>query len=926
MQIYVYRNEQEFGPYSKETVIEALTQHAFSASDYARTEEMDEYGTLGEIVSEGADSSLAVASQPAGAQATSRAGVVRVQAVARATSRAAASPVASGPRALVTGKKRSPILTGAIVTALAVAGAYVGFSPNAAGVRTYLASVLEQFGKAPSHPPAPVATPAPQIAVVPVAPEVPAEIPATPEPPAPTVVPPAPAAPAAFDPAKLAQSPAAWPKAVRLVQDAAFPAVLNGRVVGAIKVPAGSPVKLIKIDGENLTLDYQGGQAVLSWKLTNLEEAAAEAARLAAAAPAPAAASAKPTLATAAPAPSGSWLWKHSGPNFESSEADTSSMAESYALDRALLNWKYQLTPEVESAYLRFAKAKALREISNSRSLLPTDFLTWIDSDPIVATTVYGAREDSAGILCLLRSLELDLGQDVVRHEYTQLALAVAVAEAKNGATADLSPRSLLQLTIPGDPRSPADTHAKNRPLDVNDHIINFLEDHAPIDGDTFGSNQRPPELKYDSKGVAIITREKTGKGQESAKIKRGLLAADVLESKALQSEFNAYMAAHGQQARIDCGDHVISPNQHDMIPKGAHADGILKAYKLFREAYEAKGRLPQSRDPFATPAERCAFLIRNDTHFPEHKEEQRKWDRFPLKTAPWPTLTLLAEDNTPLREREEIWQRFADTGEAITYGEYIDGIAQQYDFQSARRLSPYAFTYGSFQMMMKDGGVCGTMANMGVRTHAALGTPACTAGQPGHCALIVFSLDKKTHSYTCHGEQYATGGDDKTHPHANWVFGDTDARRDMAWHQSVAYGVNAGFQSYLDSMVALEIYHYLPKAAQKAQGLTVLQSGLVANRYNIALVEAALANGDAKAGLEAFGTTLMKDARGTRQHSRLSLEGSVLHHRRAAPRKAWSHHGGRRQRSGNYRFHAVSGRPAFRPKSENPDHDESAI
>jgi hypothetical protein len=517
---------------------------------------------------------------------------------------------------------------------------------------------------------------------------------------------------------------------------------------------------------------------------------------------------------------------------------DLDSTIDGNALRGILHATKYHYITQVKTAYLHYARAQALREIAAAGKSLPQDFLGWIDMDPIVQETVYGARQKASNVLLMLRSLELDLGQKAVRQQYTQLALAMAVVEAANGPTADLTPRQPIQLVIPGDPRKPVDTHAKDRPLDVNDHIINFLEDHAPIDGDTFGAHERPPELKYDSKGVAIMDTAKVAKGTP-AKVKRAVLAADVIESAPLQKEFNAYMQAHGQSVRIDCGDHVISPNQHEMI-KGPYADGIMAAYKLLRAAYEAKGRLPAARDTLATPAERCAFLIRNDQSRLSGEIPKRKWPQFPL-TAPWPTLTLLAAASEPLREREEIWRRFVDTGEMIGYGEYIDGIAQQFDFQSARRLSPYPFTYGTFQMMLKDGGVCGTMANMGVRTHTALGVPACTAGQPGHCALISWSFDEKTRTYVCHGEQYATGGDDDTHPHVNWVFGDTDERRDMAWYQSVAYGVNAGFQSYLDSMIALDIYRALSDAERKEYGLTLLSGGLDANPYNIALVEAAV-------------------------------------------------------------------------------------
>ena len=97
--------------------------------------------------------------------------------------------------------------------------------------------------------------------------------------------------------------------------------------------------------------------------------------------------------------------------------------------------------------------------------------------------------------------------------------------------------------------------------------------------------------------------------------------------------------------------------------------------------------------------------------------------------------MTLLVADAQPLREVENLWQRYAKRGERREYGEYIGDIAQQFDMQSARRLCPYPFSYHTCQMMFKDGGVCGTMAEIAARTDNALGIPASTAGQPGHCA-----------------------------------------------------------------------------------------------------------------------------------------------------------------------------------------------
>ncbi|MFO1520604.1 MAG: hypothetical protein U1F77_07555 [Kiritimatiellia bacterium] len=495
----------------------------------------------------------------------------------------------------------------------------------------------------------------------------------------------------------------------------------------------------------------------------------------------------------------------------------------------------------VLSAFLAHRKAEALEQLRAAGKELPDDFLAWVDADPVVRATVYGTRLNASNILLLLRSLDIDLGAATVRSEHTQLALAMAVVHAAQGPQADLSPRPPLVLAIPGDPRRRVDTKDPARPPDLNDHIINFLEDHAPIEEEVVtGHRDVPPELKYDDKGVAIpAPKAKPVRQAITEKRLRPLAAHDVLSSRALQLEFNAYMESKGQDVRIDCGDRVIHANSHDMI-RGPEARGILAAYKLFRAAYEAKGRLPAARDPAPTPAEKTAFLLRNDAHvFPPETAASRKWPRFPLR-SPWPVLTMLAADHQPLRERDDIWARFRDEGVMKTYGEYIGGIAQQFDFQSARRLAPHPFTYGTYQMMIKDGGVCGTMANIAVRTYGALGIPACTAGQPGHCALIMMTRDAATGTYAIKGGQYATGGDDKTSPHASWVFGDTDARRGMAHQQSIAWAVNAGFREYLDSNLAHMMFRQLPDEPRRRLGPALLESGLRINPFNILLLESA--------------------------------------------------------------------------------------
>jgi hypothetical protein len=507
-------------------------------------------------------------------------------------------------------------------------------------------------------------------------------------------------------------------------------------------------------------------------------------------------------------------------------------------------------SPEIKAAYLRYARAKALADCAARNLQLPQDFLAWVDADPVISASVYGLRADPLPVLLGLRALEIDLGEQTVRRDYTQLALAFAINSSHRGWTStpaiqndsrtlvkpfvwpDVAPRSLLKLAISGDPRVKINTKDPTRTLDRDDHIINFLEDHAEVEAEIVVSEL--PPLEYDARGIAKPRKERA----VTKKIHRLPTAADVIASPVLQQEFNEYMKGKGQEVAIDCGDRVVHWYSTKSVP-GPQAAKINEAYELFRNAYRAKGRLPKARDAAATPAESMAWLIRNDRHpFTKAEREARQWPLFPLN-APWPVLMMLADDDQPLREREEIWAKFRDRGEMKTYGEYIGDIAQQYDMQSARRVSPFAYDYGTIEMMWKDGGVCGTMASMGARTLRICGIPAATAGQPGHCALVQMDCSPTTGRFVCKGGQYAAG-DDVTQVHYNWYFDEAGRHVPMIYHQSVAWAVNHGLPAFLDAMVCLQISRQLPPG-DAAQRLKLLEQGLDQNPYAIALVDAAL-------------------------------------------------------------------------------------
>jgi hypothetical protein len=76
--------------------------------------------------------------------------------------------------------------------------------------------------------------------------------------------------PAVFDPQKLAAEPARWPKKVALLKPATFTAMLNGKPIGSLVVPAGSEVRLKSIQDGKLGLEFNGGLASVAVDDTDL--------------------------------------------------------------------------------------------------------------------------------------------------------------------------------------------------------------------------------------------------------------------------------------------------------------------------------------------------------------------------------------------------------------------------------------------------------------------------------------------------------------------------------------------------------------------------------------------------------------------------------------------------------------------------------
>jgi hypothetical protein len=86
-----------------------------------------------------------------------------------------------------------------------------------------------------------------------------------------TAVPPsAPPATGPLDLQAIASDRTKWPKKVVLTKAAAFPAVLNGKVVGSLTAPVGAEATLVSIKDNKVGLEFNGGGAWLPVDQTDL--------------------------------------------------------------------------------------------------------------------------------------------------------------------------------------------------------------------------------------------------------------------------------------------------------------------------------------------------------------------------------------------------------------------------------------------------------------------------------------------------------------------------------------------------------------------------------------------------------------------------------------------------------------------------------
>jgi hypothetical protein len=438
----------------------------------------------------------------------------------------------------------------------------------------------------------------------------------------------------------------------------------------------------------------------------------------------------------------------------------------------------FRFNERVQRAYVADQRARAIDELARMGKPLPAEFLGWVDGDSEIEATVYGSARPSH-VLLMLRSLSLDVGEPRFRR-YKSWLLAAAVKNANRGPEADIRPRPPLRLVIPPDPRKPVDTRDPNRTLDADDHIVNFLEDNR-------------------------------------------IVASDVMYEAEWQVKFNATMAEKGLTVRVDCSMKLGPGTDRE---KRARLAKVMDAYRIFQAAYEAKGRSPREKDPRIGLAEWVVFQV--DNH-----EAGRSKSRFPLDKAPWPVLTALLNPRLSLREAHHI--------NAPNSGIIPDSRRKLNAFSTnmlkAVDVRPFPFAEGSWFMIKKHAGACGTRAMLASNQNKAQGLPSIAVSEIGHASWSEIAFFEKSGRFKMRFEGGGHDPDKLGIQLALPISRGRNMEKASNWIDFLEAVQRPGsVTSYMRSMMAYHTLQSLTPAEQAVHGAKLKADALALNPGNILL------------------------------------------------------------------------------------------
>jgi hypothetical protein len=437
------------------------------------------------------------------------------------------------------------------------------------------------------------------------------------------------------------------------------------------------------------------------------------------------------------------------------------------------------LTPEVRAAYLDWSELTVLQSLSNAHQPIPADCIAEVQADPTLRDAMFAAIDPpDPSILQNYASLRAVLGAPFTA-KYRSLIIAEAVATRTNGARVrpdpDLNGESAAPSPSPG-----------SAPQPTPDPLVT---------------------------GIASYMKQ------------TGVTSLQLFQSQPDQQKLTAFL----QSQKIDPG----------LITKINKPDTF---HNLLKKALVALDQRPPHRTP---PPDAAAWLryltsIYEATpgSMPTTKSgDPIRWPRFPIDRAPWPLLMPL-HHAYPLDEAAYIWEKYQGLHGPTryhTYGPYESG-----SFEWVRELQPSPWHWTAWPDVIVHGGECTTMAPMSVESHVTLGVPAVMAGQPGHCNLMSFN-NSGGFWYTSIEQAFA-GGPDVTE--GSWLFNEIGTapglgvQNNRPWasseyHIGLAQSMNVGLRQYIDTRIAVSLYHHLPKSELATLGTALLTQAIRTNPYN---------------------------------------------------------------------------------------------
>lgn len=443
-----------------------------------------------------------------------------------------------------------------------------------------------------------------------------------------------------------------------------------------------------------------------------------------------------------------------------------------------------KFTPQLRNVFLKKAKETVLDSLQSLGKQVDQNMLSWLDSDSMARDAVYGSISPvDPDILLNLNQLWQELGAEFTK-KYKNLTLSAAIA--RRGFGVDSLP------------------------------TFGWWGSHYPKIAKAKKKGMTYTELMYKNWKPAKAPSIPAAKTIAYKKVKEFLAAENLTYKKAWVSEkakIKSILNVTGSKPKV-------RKKIYDCLFK------LLRVYST---------QMPWRRTCHPRVSDYIKYIV-NIVEIPASTlslTNKQNWPYFPTLTAPWPLMMPLAR-TLPLDECQYIFEKYQGKHgkpRLHAYGPYISDTRPN-------RLVDRPWTPDSYPAVIKIGGVCGTMSTIAASAYTGLGRPSVKVGQPGHSALVSYSINRKGES-RMNMEQSIAG------PLMTWAFWFFRDGR-CAWkglsgrgsrahhHDGLALSMNFGLTSYMDTRIALHIHRTLPQQEQEGKlGSTLLLSTLRKNPCN---------------------------------------------------------------------------------------------